>query len=92
MLKFEKSGQFTAVKNTVAQQSSLSGKQAYKEAEINRKNSKAVKGIDKLTKKCKIKRFTLWFWVVSNTLMRFDKPKRRVFNAFPSIQFQNEKK
>ena len=37
----------------LAQQSSLSGKQAYKEVKINRINSKAVKGNDELTRNVK---------------------------------------
>ena len=76
----------------LAQQSSLSGNQAYKEGKMNRKNSKAVKGNDELTRKCKIKRFTLYFWVDLHTKMRFETPKRQVFDTFQSGRFQNEKK
>ena len=75
----------------LAQQSSLSGKQAYKEAKINRKNSKAVKGIDELTRKRKIKRFTLYFWVVLHTKMRFETPKRQFFIHFHPGDFKMKK-
>ena len=72
--------------------STSTGEIAHEEAIISGKNVIAGKGMVELTKTCKNKGITLWFWVVLHTLMRFETPKRRRFCSVLPRRFQNEQK